>query len=78
MRSKNEIKITGEKLKGLREKKSMTQEQLADALGLEAGTISKWETGAQDIGKKSLARIASYFDVTEVCTPCSGENKECG
>lgn len=37
--------VTGTVIKKLREKKKMTQLQLADILGVSDKTISKWETG---------------------------------
>ena len=36
--------VTGAVIKGLREEKNMTQQQLADKLSVSAKTISKWET----------------------------------
>lgn len=37
--------VTGAVIKALREKKKLTQAQLADQLGVSDKTISKWETG---------------------------------
>ena len=37
--------ITGATIKGLREKKGITQAQLADVLGVSSKAVSKWETG---------------------------------
>lgn len=37
--------ITGNTIKHLREKKALTQAQLADILGITAKAVSKWETG---------------------------------
>ncbi len=49
-----ELKI-GEKITGLRKAKGMTQEQLAEALGVSAPAVSKWETDS------------SYPDITLLC-----------
>ena len=37
--------VTGAVVKALREKKGLTQKELADGLGVSDKTISKWETG---------------------------------
>lgn len=37
--------VTGSAIKTLREKKKMTQNQLAEKLSVSDKTISKWETG---------------------------------
>ena len=36
--------ITGSAIKSLREKKAITQAQLADMLGISSKAVSKWET----------------------------------
>ena len=59
----NQIKV-GAFLKDLRREKGITQEQLAEELGVSGRTISRWETGNNmpDIGL--LVEIAEYFDVS--------------
>lgn len=52
------------KLKSLRESFNLTQEQLAEKIGLATGTISKWETSAQPIGKNGLIKLARFFNVS--------------
>lgn len=37
--------VTGNTIKTLREKKNLTQKELADKIGVSDKTISKWETG---------------------------------
>ena len=37
--------VTGAAIKALREKKKLTQAQLAETLGVSDKAISKWETG---------------------------------
>ena len=51
----------GKNLKQLRQKKGMTQEQLAAALFVSYQTISKWEREDADPDIQMLIRIAKYF-----------------
>ena len=52
-------------LKNLRESKNMTQEQLANAIGVERSSIGKYE-GTKDNGPSLdvLKKIASFFHVS--------------
>lgn len=52
-----DLKI-GSRIIELRKKKEMTQEQLADALGVSAPAVSKWETGASYPDITLLAPLA--------------------
>ena len=51
-------------LKELRKEKGITQEQMAEELGVSGRTISRWETGSNmpDIGM--LVEIAEFYDVS--------------
>lgn len=54
---------TAERLKELREKRGLSQEQLAKIIGVDRTTIVKYETGASR-PTRYLKKIAHYFDVT--------------
>lgn len=59
----DQIKI-GAFLKELRREKGITQEQLADELGVSGRTISRWETGSNMPDISLLVEIAEFFDVS--------------
>ena len=51
-------------LKQLRKSKGIRQDQLADVLGVERSSISKWERGANNPTSIMMQKIANYFDVS--------------
>ena len=53
-----------EKLKSLRKQASMSQEQLAEKLGVSRQAVTKWETdtGIPDI--ENIKSISSLFDIS--------------
>ncbi len=53
---------TGENIRKLRKEQGMTQEQLADALGVTVGAVYKWEAGLSVPEVKLLMDIADIFD----------------
>ena len=59
----DQIKV-GAFLKGLRREKGITQEQLAEELGVSSRTISRWETGNNMPDLSLLVEVAEYFDVS--------------
>lgn len=59
----DQIKI-GAFLKDLRKDKGITQEQLAEELGVSGRTISRWETGNNMPDISLLVEIAEFFDVS--------------
>ena len=59
----NQIQI-GAFLKELRRKKGITQEELAEKLGVSGRTISRWETGSNMPDISLLLEIAAFFDVS--------------
>ena len=54
----------GKKIRELRRARGVTQEQLADALGISFQSVSKWETGIALPDVAMTPAIARYFGVT--------------
>ncbi|MBD5115499.1 MAG: helix-turn-helix transcriptional regulator [Ruminococcaceae bacterium] len=54
----------GEKIKKLRRKNDLTQEKLADQLGVSYQTVSKWETGVTSPDLSLIVPLARLFKVT--------------
>ncbi len=54
----------GNKIKVLRKNKNLTQEQLAEVLGVSSQAISKWENGISAPDIELLPIIARYFGIT--------------
>lgn len=48
----------------LRHEKKLTQEELADFMGVTKGSVSKWEKGINTPDILLLPRLAAFFDVT--------------
>lgn len=53
-----------ENIKALRKEKRITQEQLADAMGVSAGAIYKWEQGISTPDIELIMEIAAFFGVS--------------
>lgn len=58
-----EIKM-GEKIKSLRKQKNISQEVLAQVLGVSFQAVSKWETGTSMPDVTLIPAIASFFEVS--------------
>lgn len=73
-----------EKLQELRKARSLTQEELADALFVSRTAISKWESGRGYPSLDSLKEISRYFSVSiddlisteEIISAAADEKKE--
>ena len=48
----------------LRHEKKLTQEELADFIGVTKASVSKWEKGINTPDLMLLPQLAAYFDVT--------------
>ena len=51
-------------LKQLRREKSVTQFQLAEAIGVSPGNVGDWETGKSRPGYKALVSLSHFFNVS--------------
>ncbi len=67
-------KEIGRFLKELRNEKGITQEQLAEMLGVSGRTVSRWETGTNLPDLSILVQISEFYDV-EIKEILSGERK---
>lgn len=67
-------KEIGAFLKQLRKEKGITQEQLAEILGVSGRTVSRWETGTNLPDLSILVQISEYYDV-EIKEILGGERK---
>jgi len=67
-------KKIGSFLKELRKEKSITQEQLAELLGVSNRSVSRWETGSNLPDLDLLIQIADYYEV-ELREILDGERK---
>ncbi|MCR5103652.1 MAG: helix-turn-helix domain-containing protein [Eubacterium sp.] len=68
-------KKIGSFLRELRKNEGLTQEQVAEKLGISSRTISRWETGAYMPDISMLVGIAEMYDV-DVREIIDGERKE--
>ena len=53
----------GENLRAAREKRELTQEQVAERSGVQAGEISRIETGKRDPQVSTLLKIAKALEL---------------
>ncbi len=56
--------MLGEKIKIYRENKNMTQNEIAEILGVKPATVSKYESGTLEPNIESLKRLAEIFNVS--------------
>ena len=56
--------MLGEKIKSYRESKNMTQNEIADILGVKSATVSKYESGTLEPNIESLKKLAEIFEVS--------------
>ena len=52
-----------DRIQSLRKAKGMSQEELADKVGVSRQAVSKWESGASDPSTTNLMALAKLFGV---------------
>lgn len=57
-------KQTRNRIKKLRKQAKLSQQTLADQIGVFRNTISNWETGYSQISLENAKKVAEYFGVT--------------
>lgn len=57
--------MIGEKIKLLREKRGLTQEELAEKIGVSKSSISQWENGMKEPRMGMIQKVADLFGVTK-------------
>lgn len=53
-----------ERLKGLREDRDLTQQEVAEFLNIERNTLSGYEIGYREPSFDILVKLADYYDIT--------------
>ena len=56
--------MLNENIREIRKTNNMTQEQLAEVMGVSTASVSKWETGQSAPEISALLALADYFDVS--------------
>ena len=64
MRGETIMNTIGERIKGLRISKKLTQQELGDLLHIRKQTVYKWEKGINTPDGETLLRLANAFDCT--------------
>jgi len=57
-------KIIGDKIRKFRQNKNITQEELADFLGVSTQAVSRYELGDRKVDNDILYKLADYFNVS--------------
>jgi len=71
------INESGARIKELRMKKGVTQEQMANDLGVTVETVSRIERGVRGASIDLMSILSKYFDTTIDFLVNGNENKEC-
>lgn len=62
--TKNRVIILENRIKDLREDNDLTQQQIADKIGITQRKYSYIETGIQPLTDEILVKLAAYYDVS--------------
>ena len=54
----------GERIASLRKKAGLTQEELAEKLGISPQAVSKWENGTSDPSTSNLFALAKLYGIS--------------
>ena len=65
-----------EKLKALREKKKLTQTEVAKELGISPRSYSRWENGVNKPGEAAIQKLSDFYgeDLTAEISPAKGSD----
>ncbi len=65
------------KIKALRQKAGMTQEKVAERMGVSRQAVAKWEAGESAPSTRNLLKLAEIFDTTvDALMNCQAPSKE--
>jgi transcriptional regulator with XRE-family HTH domain len=68
--------MLGDKIKQLRENRKLTQQELANKLDIAQSTIGMIEGNKRPAGRKTLVKLADFFNVTVDYLLCDNEQPE--
>lgn len=54
----------GEKIKQIRVARNLTQQEIADSMGVKRNTVSQWESGTRNVSADQLIQYAKIVGVT--------------
>ena len=63
-RDQDLLRKVGQRVAKARRNRGWTQEQLAEAIGIEPVTLSRWETGDRALSLSTLAAVAARLEVS--------------
>lgn len=58
------MSVFSDRLAELRKKRGLTQQQIAEQIGIKQNSYSDWETGKNEPNLKNVVKLANILDVT--------------